>query len=66
MLMYLAADFPSDFADNVGIKFSTPEEYFLKEAPRSFRRLFDPTIYARAAESGQEGSVRWYYAALYC
>ncbi|KAL3427713.1 polynucleotide kinase 3 phosphatase [Phlyctema vagabunda] len=32
-----------NFADNVGIAFFTPEEYFLKEDPRSFTRPFDPS-----------------------
>ena len=31
-----------DFADNVGINFFTPEEYFLKHKPRGFKRAFDP------------------------
>ena len=34
-----------NFAANVGIQFHTPEEYFLKEAARSFVREFDPKIY---------------------
>lgn len=54
----MMTDFTSDFADNLGIKFHTPEEYFLKEAPRAFRRTFDPRIYAGSAESSQEeGSI---------
>jgi hypothetical protein len=54
VLIYVITDFTSDFADNVGIKFHTPEEYFLKEAPRTFHRTFDPTIYAGTAEDSQE------------
>lgn len=34
-----------DFADNIGIKFYTPEEYFLNQPSRSFRRNFDPKTY---------------------
>ncbi|KAH7356726.1 polynucleotide kinase 3 phosphatase [Rhexocercosporidium sp. MPI-PUGE-AT-0058] len=34
-----------NFAHNVGIKFYTPEEYFLGEAPRPFTRTFDPSEY---------------------
>ncbi|KAK0712391.1 polynucleotide kinase 3 phosphatase-domain-containing protein [Lasiosphaeria miniovina] len=31
-----------NFAHNVGIKYQTPEEFFLGEAPRPFARDFDP------------------------
>ncbi|KAM3069449.1 DNA kinase/phosphatase Pnk1, variant 2 [Clarireedia jacksonii] len=34
-----------NFAENVGIKFYTPEEYFLHEAPRPFTRTFEPGDY---------------------
>lgn len=34
-----------DLATNLGISFSTPEEYFLNEAPRPFIRVFEPSIY---------------------
>ena len=34
-----------NFADNVGITFHTPEEYFLNEEPREFTRLLDPSEY---------------------
>ncbi|KAI9780872.1 MAG: hypothetical protein M1839_006499 [Geoglossum umbratile] len=34
-----------DFAANIGIQFHTPEEFFLKEAPKSFTRDFDPAAY---------------------
>ncbi|KNG52297.1 DNA kinase/phosphatase Pnk1 [Stemphylium lycopersici] len=33
-----------DFAANIGIPFHTPEEYFRHEAPRPFKRAFDPAI----------------------
>jgi len=32
-------------ASNVGIKFQTPEEFFLEEEPRPFARTFDPASY---------------------
>ncbi|KAI9734723.1 MAG: hypothetical protein M1818_006710 [Claussenomyces sp. TS43310] len=44
----LAKDFSCsdrDFAGNVGIKFHTPEEYFLKQTSRAFRRMFEPLDY---------------------
>jgi bifunctional polynucleotide phosphatase/kinase len=40
-----------NFADNVGITFKTPEEFFLDEAPRPFTRTFDPFGYITEAES---------------
>lgn len=41
----LALTLPRDFAANAGIKFHTPEEYFLHEDARPFVREFDPTIF---------------------
>ncbi|KAI9643401.1 DNA kinase/phosphatase Pnk1 [Ciborinia camelliae] len=35
-----------NFAENVGVKFYTPEEYFLKETPRPFTRTFEPRDYS--------------------
>ncbi|KAI4727080.1 PNK3P-domain-containing protein [Aureobasidium sp. EXF-10728] len=34
-----------DLASNVGIKFMTPEEFFLGEDPRPFNRTFDPSAH---------------------
>lgn len=34
-----------DLATNIGISFSTPEEYFLNEAPKPFFRVFEPSLY---------------------
>ncbi|KAF2256368.1 PNK3P-domain-containing protein [Trematosphaeria pertusa] len=41
-----------DFAANVGIRFHTPEEYFLQEQSRPFVRGFDPTVFL------EEGAVK--------
>jgi bifunctional polynucleotide phosphatase/kinase len=34
-----------DFAANVGIRFHTPEEYFLQEEVKPFVRSFDPAVF---------------------
>ncbi|RDL37783.1 HAD-like protein [Venustampulla echinocandica] len=34
-----------NFAENIGIKFYSPEEYFLDEAPKPFTRTFEPSEY---------------------
>jgi len=39
-----------NFADNIGINFKTPEEFFLNETPRPFTRTFDPFGYITEAE----------------
>jgi hypothetical protein len=39
-----------NFADNVGIKFQTPEEFFLHEAPRPFTQTFEPSGYITEAD----------------
>lgn len=40
-----------DFAANVGIRLATPEEHFLKEDTRQFKRSFDPATYVKEAVS---------------
>ena len=34
-----------NFAENIGITFHTPEEYFLHEEPREFTRSLEPSEY---------------------
>ncbi|PQE03755.1 hypothetical protein CJF30_00006436 [Rutstroemia sp. NJR-2017a BBW] len=46
----------SNFAENVGIKFYTPEEYFLHEAPRPFTRTFEPGDYIPEGTAGERQS----------
>ncbi|KAI9888560.1 MAG: hypothetical protein M1814_006801 [Vezdaea aestivalis] len=40
-----------NFAANIGIHFYTPEEFFLKEGARDFKRDFDPVKYLEATET---------------
>ncbi|KAI0406402.1 DNA kinase/phosphatase Pnk1 [Xylaria palmicola] len=43
-----------NFAHNVGIKYVTPEEFFLDEPPREFAREFDLAAYPYADHKGEE------------
>lgn len=49
MIVEAANPTSRDFAANIGIKFSTPEEYFLHEEPRPFVRDFDPPAFLQEA-----------------
>ncbi|OBT46568.1 hypothetical protein VE00_01861 [Pseudogymnoascus sp. WSF 3629] len=42
------------FADNIGILFLTPEEYFLDEAPREYTRSFEPENYINNAPANDD------------
>jgi bifunctional polynucleotide phosphatase/kinase len=46
-----------DFATNIGINFSTPEEFFLGEEVKSFTRVFDPASYLDAEVTSQTDST---------
>ena len=43
-----------DMAANVGIRFHTPEEYFLKQAATPFVRAFEPSEYVRGPDRPTE------------
>ncbi|KAI1329284.1 DNA kinase/phosphatase Pnk1 [Xylariaceae sp. FL0255] len=45
-----------NFAHNVGIKYQTPEEFFLGEAPRDFEREFDLASYPFAESGNVDGN----------
>lgn len=56
------ADFGSsdrDLAANVGIKFETPEQYFLHQRPRPFKRKFDPSAYLLSKNSSPSEQARF-------
>lgn len=42
-----------DLAANIGIRFQTPEEFFLGEDPKPFTRSFDPRIYLETELTAQ-------------
>ncbi|KAI4807134.1 PNK3P-domain-containing protein [Aureobasidium sp. EXF-8845] len=44
-----------NLASNIGIKFMTPEEFFLEEEPRAFVRSFDPTAEISLVSTSQSG-----------
>lgn len=44
---------PRDFATNIGIRFHTPEEFFLGEAPQPFVRSFDPATYLETENAAE-------------
>jgi len=49
-----------DFADNVGIRFHTPEEYFLKQKPRAFVRTFEPSDHiAEITDHEHDQGMHW-------
>jgi bifunctional polynucleotide phosphatase/kinase len=48
-----------DFAANAGLRFRTPEEFFLQEEERPFVRSFDPTVFLA------EGAVKSISASTY-
>ncbi|KAI0393237.1 DNA kinase/phosphatase Pnk1 [Xylariaceae sp. FL0594] len=45
-----------NFAHNVGIRYQTPEEFFLGEPPREFTRDFDLEAYPYPDEDGGDGN----------
>ncbi len=38
-----------NYADNIGIAFHTPEEFFLKAPVKSYQQIFDPKIFLQQA-----------------
>lgn len=46
-----------NFAHNLGIKYETPEEFFLGEEPREFKRDFDLAVYPEPVSTAEGESV---------
>jgi bifunctional polynucleotide phosphatase/kinase len=51
-----------NMASNVGIQFQTPEEFFLGEEAKPFKRTFDPKTYLKEVEGAANDTSRQYDA----
>ena len=55
-----------NFAENVGLTFHTPEEFFLQEEPRPFIRSFEPSEYVTDLEIAEGLYIACFQVGQHC